>query len=93
MDSNYFVYILQCKDGTYYTGYTNNVEKRVMMHQAGKGAKYTRGRTPVKLVFQKRFPTKEEAMSAEYQIKRFSREQKELLIQEGSGTYVATKKL
>lgn len=69
----FFVYVLACADGTLYTGYTNDVEQRVRTHNAGKGAKYTRGRTPVELVAQARFATKHEAMSAEFRFKRLSR--------------------
>lgn len=79
MDKHY-VYILECSDGTYYTGYTNNLEKRMKAHQTGKGAKYTRGRTPVTLLFEKEFDTKSEAMKAEYEIKSLSRAEKADLI-------------
>ncbi|WP_241963755.1 GIY-YIG nuclease family protein [Gordonibacter sp. 28C] len=76
----YFVYVLACADGTLYTGYTNDVEQRVRTHNAGKGAKYTRGRTPVKVVAQARFATKHEAMSAEFRFKRLSRGAKDDLL-------------
>lgn len=76
----FFVYVLACADGTLYTGYTNDVEQRVRTHNAGKGAKYTRGRTPVKLVAQARFATKHEAMSAEFRFKRLSRAAKDDLL-------------
>lgn len=75
--NNHYVYILECKDGSYYTGYTNNLKNRLQKHQTGKGAKYTRGRTPVTLLFSKQFTTKTEAMQEEYRIKQLSREQKE----------------
>ena len=68
-----YTYILRCEDGTLYTGWTNNLEKRVADHNAGKGAKYTRTRRPVELVYVEEFPTKEEAMSREYAIKRLKR--------------------
>ena len=77
---SYFVYVLACADGTLYTGYTNDVEQRVRTHNAGKGAKYTRGRTPVELVAQARFATKHEAMSAEFRFKRLSRNAKDALL-------------
>ncbi|MBM7573133.1 GIY-YIG nuclease family protein [Aquibacillus albus] len=77
----YYVYILKCKDGTFYTGYTNNLNRRMVMHDSGKGAKYTRGRGPFQLVYYQTFPTKEEAMQAEYQIKQLGRKQKEQLVQ------------
>jgi putative endonuclease len=79
MDKHY-VYILECKDGTYYTGYTNDLDKRIKAHQEGKGAKYTRGRAPVKLLFEKGYETKSEALKAEYRIKSLSRLEKEGLI-------------
>lgn len=75
-----YTYIVECKDGTFYTGWTNNVEKRLMAHNAGQGAKYTKSRRPVKLVYKEEFETKEEAMSREYAIKRLSRTQKICLI-------------
>lgn len=76
----YYIYILKCRDGTYYTGYTNNVEKRVSIHNSKKGAKYTRGRTPVTLVYQESFSSKQEALKREYRIKQMSRVEKEALI-------------
>lgn len=76
----YYIYILKCNDGTYYTGYTNNVEKRVGIHNSKKGAKYTRGRTPVTLVYTESFLSKGEALKREYRIKQMSRAEKEALI-------------
>lgn len=76
----YHTYILQCKDGTYYTGYTPNLEERITLHNSGKGAKYTRGRLPVKVVYWELFETKKEAMKREYQIKQMSRKEKIKLI-------------
>ncbi len=76
----YYIYILKCKDGTYYTGYTNNIEKRVSIHNSKKGAKYTRGRTPVTLVYEESFESKTEALKREYMIKQMSRAEKEALI-------------
>lgn len=78
--SAFFVYVLACADGTLYTGYTNDVEQRVRAHNAGKGAKYTRSRTPVEVVAQARFATKHEVMSAEYRFKRLSRNAKDGLL-------------
>lgn len=72
----YYVYILKCKDGTLYTGSTNDIEKRVLVHNAGKGAKYTRGRLPVKLVHSESFETKGEALRRESLIKNLSKVQK-----------------
>ncbi len=76
-----YTYILKCKDGTFYTGWTNNLEKRVKDHNEGKGAKYTKARRPVELVYYEAFPTKEEAMSREYAIKQMKKSEKEALIQ------------
>ena len=75
-----YTYILQCADGTYYTGWTNNLEKRVEDHNQNRGAKYTRCRTPVKLVYSETFETKSEALKREAAIKRLSRSEKEALI-------------
>ena len=76
----FYVYVLACADGTLYTGYTNDVEQRTRAHNAGKGAKYTRSRTPVEVVAQARFATKREAMSAEFRFKQLARFEKEKLI-------------
>ena len=75
-----YTYILECADGTYYTGWTNDLEKRVQDHNEKKGAKYTRGRTPVRLVYREGFETKKEALQREAAIKRLSRAEKEALI-------------
>lgn len=77
-----YTYILKCKDGTYYTGWTNNLEKRVRDHNDGKGAKYTKARRPVKLIYYEEFMTKEEAMKREYAIKQMTRTQKEKMIEQ-----------
>ncbi|MFC0525668.1 GIY-YIG nuclease family protein [Pontibacillus salicampi] len=74
------VYILQCKDSTLYTGYTNDLDKRLRMHEEGKGAKYTRGRGPFTVVYIAVFPTKNEALQEEYRIKQLTRTQKNVLI-------------
>ena len=76
-----YTYIVQCSDGTYYTGWTNNLEKRIAAHNSGKGAKYTKTRTPVRLVYYEIFETKEEAMSREYAIKQWNRKRKQELIE------------
>ncbi len=75
-----YTYILRCGDGTLYTGWTNDIERRLKAHNEGKGAKYTKGRGPVELVHLEEFETKEEAMSREYAIKHMSRAEKEKLI-------------
>ncbi|MCU4717338.1 GIY-YIG nuclease family protein [Halapricum hydrolyticum] len=80
MPGDHYVYIVQCSDDTFYTGYTTDVQRRVAEHQAGNGAKYTRGRTPVELVHVESYDSKSEAMSREYEIKQLSRADKERLI-------------
>lgn len=75
-----YTYIVQCSDGTYYTGWTNNLQNRVATHNSGKGAKYTRARLPVQLVYYEEYATKSEAMKRECAIKRLSRKEKERLI-------------
>lgn len=77
----YYAYILECSDQTYYTGYTTDVEKRVTVHNAGKGAKYTRARLPVSLRYVKSFETKQEAMRYEWSIKQLTRAQKQQLME------------
>ena len=75
-----YTYILRCADGTLYTGWTNDLEKRLLSHNAGTGGKYTRARRPVELVYFEEFETKEQAMSREWHIKRLSRSEKLALI-------------
>lgn len=74
-------YILKCNDNSLYTGWTNDITHRLKMHNEGKGAKYTRGRGPVELVYLEEFETKQEAMSREAKIKRLTRKEKLLLIE------------
>ena len=76
----HFVYVLECADGSLYTGYTTDVERRVAEHNAGEGAKYTRGRTPVDPVHVESFETQSAAMAREYEIKQLSRREKERLV-------------
>lgn len=76
-----YTYILSCADGTLYTGWTNDLDRRLAAHNAGKGGKYTRVRLPVTLVYHEEFETKEEAMSREYAIKQMTRAQKMALIE------------
>lgn len=75
-----YTYILECKDGTLYTGWTNDLEKRLKAHNDGKGAKYTKSRLPVLLAYYEMFETKEEAMRREYAIKHMTRKEKEELL-------------
>jgi len=79
-NKNYFVYILLCADDTFYTGYTDDLDKRLKTHNAKKGAKYTRSRTPLKLVYSEKFGTKSEAMKREKAIKKLSRAEKKKLV-------------
>ena len=71
-----YTYILTCADGTFYCGWTNDLDKRLKAHNAGSGAKYTKSRRPVVLSYYEEFATKEEAMSREYRIKQLTREKK-----------------
>jgi putative endonuclease len=75
----WFCYLLLCADGTQYCGITNDLEKRLIVHNAGEGAKYTRGRTPVKIVYWENCTDKSAALKREMQIKRLSREKKRAL--------------
>ena len=79
-----YVYILSCSDNTLYTGWTNDLERRINVHSSGKGAKYTRGRLPVKLVYFEKFNDKKLAMKREYAIKQLSREEKLRIIKDGN---------
>ena len=76
-ESKYFMYVLLCSDRTFYGGYTNDLKKRIKKHNSGNGAKYTKTRRPVKLIFYKQFNTKSEALKAEYAFKHQSRNKKE----------------
>jgi len=80
--SVHWVYVIECADGSFYTGYTTDVERRVREHDRGEGAKYTRGRTPVELVYKEQFESQSAAMSREYEIKQLSRREKERLVEE-----------
>lgn len=79
------MYILRCADETLYTGYTTDLERRVEEHNEGTGAKYTRGRTPVELVYTEVYDSQSEAMSREYEIKQLSRTDKLELIEAENG--------
>lgn len=81
-----YTYILTCADGTFYCGWTNDLDKRLKAHNAGSGAKYTKSRRPVVLSYYEEFATKEEAMRREWAIKQLTRKQKEALIKLQSGT-------
>ena len=83
MGTSYFVYIVRCKDGTLYTGSTNNLQKRLAAHNAGEGAKYTRGRQPVTLVYVEELPSWGMALRREKAIKQLTRDRKLSLIAGG----------
>lgn len=74
-----YTYIVKCSDETLYTGWTNNLKKRLEAHNSGKGAKYTKNRRPVELVYFEEYDTKQEAMKREYAIKQLSRQRSSLL--------------
>lgn len=75
-----YTYIVKCADGTFYTGWTNNLDRRIAAHNAGTGAKYTKNRRPVELAYYEEFDTKEEAMRREWEIKQLTRVQKMKLV-------------
>jgi len=79
-DGGHYVYVLECADGSLYTGYTTDVERRVAEHDAGDGAKYTRGRTPVELVHREAFDSRSAAMAREHEIKSLTRAEKQRLV-------------
>ncbi len=80
-NENWYVYILLCRDGTLYTGITNDIQKRMLAHEKGKGAKYTKGRGPFKLVYENKFNNQSMAMKEENRIKKLSKVQKLKLLQ------------
>jgi putative endonuclease len=91
---NHIFYVLTCRDGSLYGGYTNHLERRIKLHNEGKGAKYTRGRGPVELTYYRSFENKGDALRAEYTFKRLTRKKKdEFLMKELGDHDVATKKL
>ena len=82
MEKTWYLYILRCGDGTLYTGITNDVEKRLAVHRAGKGAKYTRGRQPLDLVYREACEDHSGALKRELEIKKLTRAEKEMLIEQ-----------
>ena len=82
MENGWYVYILQCGDGTLYTGIAKDVAQRLQMHSSGEGAKYTRGRGPLKLCYQESAESHSQALRREYAIKRLSRAEKLALIEQ-----------
>lgn len=90
---NHFFYVLECTDGSFYGGYTIDVQRRLSEHNEGIGAKYTRPRLPVTLVHSEAYTTKSEAMRAEYAFKKLSRAKKEIFLQEAGEVDAQPKKL
>ncbi|MFD1417259.1 GIY-YIG nuclease family protein [Companilactobacillus keshanensis] len=80
MKDSYYVYLLLCADHTFYIGTSNNVEKRVKTHNSGKGAKYTKTRRPVQLLYTETLPDKSSALKREIELKKFTRSKKEKLL-------------
>ena len=88
----FFTYMLRCGDGSLYTGYTDDLEKRLKKHASGEGAKYTRSHLPVELAYYEAFATKSEAMKREAAIKKLSKTEKEEMVRDfGSGTEALVK--
>lgn len=81
--SEHVFYVLECGDGSYYAGYTNDLARRVLVHNEGKGAKYTRAKLPVRCIYNEKHETKRAAMQAEYKFKQLTRDKKERYIKEG----------
>lgn len=81
METRWYLYILRCGDNTLYTGITTDVEKRLEAHRSGKGAKYTRGRSPLELVYREVCESHSHALKREFAVKALSRAEKEILIQ------------
>ena len=79
----FYVYILKCSDDSYYTGYTNDIDKRICEHSEGKGSIYTSKRLPIELVFLQDFQTKSESLEAERKLKNWNRIKKEIVIKKG----------
>ena len=82
--SSHYMYVLECADGSLYTGYAVDVRARLAVHNAGKGAKYTRARLPASLLAYAEFPTKHDAMHAEYAFKQLTRDEKDALLARAS---------
>ena len=85
MEKEWTVYILQCRDGTLYTGITDDLQRRLRAHQEGKGAKYTRGRGPLVLKYREIHPDKSSALRREHELKQLRREEKLAIIHKNNG--------
>ncbi|WP_046173295.1 GIY-YIG nuclease family protein [Domibacillus indicus] len=93
METSHHFYVVKCSDGSLYAGYTNDLARRISVHNAGKGAKYTRARLPVLLIHSESFETKQEAMRAEYAFKQLPRYKKETYLQKRGVNSEFSKKL
>ncbi|NBI27905.1 GIY-YIG nuclease family protein [Chengkuizengella marina] len=89
----FYVYILKCSDNTLYTGYTNNMNKRVEVHNQGKASKYTRARLPVEIVYFEECDTKSDALKKEYALKKLTRVEKLRLINEASKDHTLSQQI
>ncbi|MGM0904617.1 MAG: GIY-YIG nuclease family protein [Bacillota bacterium] len=90
--NEHYFYVLLCRDGSLYAGYTTDLNRRIQLHNEGKGAKYTRGRGPVKLLYSKPYVTKGEALKAEYAFKQWPRASKKEFLKRELGEDDATAK-
>lgn len=90
-NSNHFFYVVECQDRSYYAGYTNNLLRRIHVHNEGKGAKYTRAKLPVRCIYYEIHETKRAAMQSEYRFKQLTRKEKECYIEKGSEVSELTK--
>ena len=86
-----YIYIIKCGDNSLYTGWTNNLEKRFQEHCKGQGAKYTKGRGPLEIVYHEVFDNKIDAMKKEYSIKKLSRKEKDILVESFKGRLTTIK--
>jgi len=86
-----YIYIIKCGDNSLYTGWTNNLEKRFQEHCKGQGAKYTKGRGPLEIVYHEVFDNKVDAMKREYSIKKLSRKEKDILVESFKGRLTTVK--
>ncbi|HEY4553996.1 MAG TPA: GIY-YIG nuclease family protein [Bacillaceae bacterium] len=91
--NKHYFYVLECKDGSFYGGYTIDPARRLEQHNSGKGAKYTRMRAPVKMIYMEEFDDKREAMRAEYAFKRLPRVKKEQFLREAGEKDAESKEL
>lgn len=89
--AEHFFYVVECSDQSYYAGYTNDLEKRIAVHNEGKGAKYTRAKRPVRCIYYETYETKREAMQAEYAFKQLTRKRKEAHMRNGCDVVEITK--